>query len=144
MRGRCDVCGQVASYRVQISEHGGVHASELCSDHYEQLTDQRRALSPFDSLFGQTYAEKMTDRLRGTSSPRFESGGFGPMGGHESVDFDRVLTNDAKDILQKSGANNCDLIVMGGYSHARIYESILGGVTYNMLKHADRAVLMAH
>lgn len=47
-------------------------------------------------------------------------------------------------IINQADAKNCDMIVMGGYSHARMYETLLGGATMDMLKHADRAVLMAH
>lgn len=50
----------------------------------------------------------------------------------------------AERILNQAEANNCDLVVMGGYSHARLFESILGGVTHHMLKHANMPVLMAH
>lgn len=50
----------------------------------------------------------------------------------------------AERLLNQAEAHNCDLIVMGGYSHARMYESVFGGVTNYMLKHADRAILMAH
>jgi len=50
----------------------------------------------------------------------------------------------AERILNQADANNCDLIVMGGYSHARLFETMLGGVTRHMIAHADRSVLMAH
>jgi len=39
---------------------------------------------------------------------------------------------------------NAGLIVMGGYSHSRFREMILGGVTEHMLFHAPCPVLMAH
>lgn len=50
----------------------------------------------------------------------------------------------AERILNQAEAHNCDLVVMGGYSHARLFETMLGGVTRHMLAHADRSVLMAH
>lgn len=50
----------------------------------------------------------------------------------------------AERILNQAEAHDCDLVVMGGYSHARLFETILGGVTRHMLKHADRSILMAH
>ncbi len=37
-----------------------------------------------------------------------------------------------------------DLLVMGGYSHSRMREMILGGVTRHILAHAGLPVLMAH
>lgn len=36
------------------------------------------------------------------------------------------------------------LIVMGGYSHGRLRQLVLGGVTSHMIDHADLPVLMAH
>ena len=36
------------------------------------------------------------------------------------------------------------LIVMGAYSHSRMREMIMGGVTAYMLKHADVPILMMH
>ena len=47
-------------------------------------------------------------------------------------------------ILAAAQQANAGLIVMGGYSHSRFREMILGGVTEHMLFHADRPVLMAH
>lgn len=37
-----------------------------------------------------------------------------------------------------------DLLVMGGYTHGPLRQSILGGVTRHVLKHAPVPVLMAH
>ncbi|MGI9507999.1 MAG: universal stress protein [Geminicoccaceae bacterium] len=42
---------------------------------------------------------------------------------------------------EKSGA---DLLVMGAYSHSRLREMLLGGVTKHILSHANLPVLMAH
>lgn len=47
-------------------------------------------------------------------------------------------------ILKSAKKLDADLIVMGAYSHSRIREMILGGVTEHMLKHADVPVLMMH
>lgn len=41
-------------------------------------------------------------------------------------------------------AHGADLLVMGGYSHSRLRELILGGVTRYMLEHARLPLLMAH
>ncbi len=43
-----------------------------------------------------------------------------------------------------SDAQNADLLVMGAYSHSRLREVILGGVTRNVLKNATIPVLMVH
>ncbi|MDZ3835775.1 MAG: universal stress protein [Rhodospirillales bacterium] len=39
---------------------------------------------------------------------------------------------------------SADLVVMGAYSHSRLRQLILGGVTRYMLEHAPSALLMAH
>ncbi|MGL4963718.1 MAG: universal stress protein [Inquilinus sp.] len=61
----------------------------------------------------------------------------------------RIAEDDPKQgvdaaILAAAQRGNAGLIVMGGYSHSRFREMILGGVTEHMLFHADRPVLMAH
>lgn len=61
----------------------------------------------------------------------------------------RIAEDDPKQgvdaaILAAAQRANAGLIVMGGYSHSRFREMILGGVTEHMLFHADRPVLMAH
>lgn len=47
-------------------------------------------------------------------------------------------------LLREAHAAGADLLVMGGYSHSRLYEFILGGATRHVLSHADLPVLMAH
>lgn len=47
-------------------------------------------------------------------------------------------------ILDQASAVGADLIVMGGYGRSRISEFIFGGVTREILKIADRPVLMSH
>ena len=41
-------------------------------------------------------------------------------------------------------AADADLVVMGGYSHSRLRELILGGVTRHMLEKATLPLLVAH
>ena len=41
-------------------------------------------------------------------------------------------------------ARDADLLVMGGYSHSRLREMILGGVTRHMLEKATLPLLLAH
>jgi len=50
----------------------------------------------------------------------------------------------AERILNQSNATNSDVIVMGGYSHSRLRENVLGGVTLDMLRNGDRPLLMVH
>jgi nucleotide-binding universal stress UspA family protein len=61
----------------------------------------------------------------------------------------RIADEDPKQgvdaaILAAAQRANAGLIVMGGYSHSRFREMILGGVTEHMLFHAPCPVLMAH
>ncbi len=50
----------------------------------------------------------------------------------------------AKQLLRRAHERDIDLIVMGAYGHSRLREAILGGATRDMLKIADRPLLMAH
>ena len=47
-------------------------------------------------------------------------------------------------LLAESGEFGADLMVMGAYSHTRIRELILGGVTRHVLSNAQLPVLMMH
>ena len=47
-------------------------------------------------------------------------------------------------ILSAAADDGADLIVMGGYGHARIREVVLGGATRHILKHMTVPVLMSH
>ncbi len=47
-------------------------------------------------------------------------------------------------LLKESHALGADLLVIGGYTHARARQLLFGGVTSHVLKHADIPVLMAH
>jgi nucleotide-binding universal stress UspA family protein len=37
-----------------------------------------------------------------------------------------------------------DMLVMGGYTHSRLREYVLGGTTKNLLEHMTVPVLMSH
>jgi len=50
----------------------------------------------------------------------------------------------AEALLTAVGAQNADLLVMGGYGHSRLREVVFGGVTRHVLQAADVPVLMAH
>ncbi|MCU4651462.1 universal stress protein [Roseibacterium sp. SDUM158016] len=47
-------------------------------------------------------------------------------------------------LLDVAAAGGADLLVMGGYGHARYREALIGGVTRFVLRHARLPVLMAH
>lgn len=52
--------------------------------------------------------------------------------------------NEADTLLRHCKANNGNLIVVGGYSHPRFKEIILGGVTRRLLRKSPIPVLFAH
>jgi nucleotide-binding universal stress UspA family protein len=47
-------------------------------------------------------------------------------------------------LIEEARRRDVDLIVIGGYSHSRMREHLLGGVTYDLLHHAPAPILMAH
>jgi len=47
-------------------------------------------------------------------------------------------------VLQKSGDWNADLLVMGAYTHSRLRQLIMGGVTRHILAEAKLPVIMVH
>ncbi|MGH6620929.1 MAG: universal stress protein, partial [Alphaproteobacteria bacterium] len=47
-------------------------------------------------------------------------------------------------LMDEAAKASMDLVVMGGYSHSRLREFILGGVTQHMLENATLPVLAAH
>lgn len=54
-------------------------------------------------------------------------------------------TNDVGTLLLETAAEeDATLIVMGAYTHSRVREAVLGGVTQSVLKHAKIPVLMMH
>ena len=55
-----------------------------------------------------------------------------------------ALTDIADLLLSCARRMDADLIVMGGYGHARLRELVLGGVTRKILERMSVPVLMAH
>jgi nucleotide-binding universal stress UspA family protein len=47
-------------------------------------------------------------------------------------------------LIAEAERRKADLIVMGGYSHARLRERLLGGATYDMMHDSPVPLLMAH
>ncbi|MDH3664364.1 MAG: universal stress protein [Alphaproteobacteria bacterium] len=47
-------------------------------------------------------------------------------------------------LMQKARAIGADLLVMGGYGHARLRERILGGVTHHIVNQPELPILLAH
>ena len=64
-----------------------------------------------------------------------------------TVEIDRTTVPDmgaADALLSRAADLGSDLIVMGAYGHARMRETILGGVTRSMLEQMTVPVLMSH
>ena len=49
-----------------------------------------------------------------------------------------------EELLRQAGKAGADLLVMGAYTHSRLRQLILGGVTRHVIAHAPMAVLMCH
>ncbi|MDB5395463.1 MAG: universal stress protein UspA, partial [Rhodospirillales bacterium] len=47
-------------------------------------------------------------------------------------------------LIETAGELQADLIVAGGYSHWRLAERLLGGVTHDLLRHAHVSLVIAH
>ncbi|MDX1513436.1 MAG: universal stress protein [Gammaproteobacteria bacterium] len=52
--------------------------------------------------------------------------------------------NASQHLLDRAAEEQADLIVMGGYGHARWRELVLGGVTAQMLRHTTVPLLISH
>jgi nucleotide-binding universal stress UspA family protein len=62
----------------------------------------------------------------------------------ELFNLDAAGRSETRAILDQAMALGADLIVMGGYGRSRLSEFIFGGITREILKSADRPVLMSH
>lgn len=58
--------------------------------------------------------------------------------------LDGASDSAGEQLLRMASDLGCDFLVTGAYSHTRLRQSILGGVTRHLLKHAEIPVLMAH
>jgi nucleotide-binding universal stress UspA family protein len=47
-------------------------------------------------------------------------------------------------LLEAAGEGHADLLVVGGYGHGRLRESLIGGVTRHVIAHAGLSVFMVH
>jgi len=58
--------------------------------------------------------------------------------------LNRRTSSAGKRILKICDQKNADFLVMGGYSHSRMKEHVLGGVTDHILRHSNIVTIMAH
>lgn len=62
-----------------------------------------------------------------------------------SVDRLPALGRKASEALLEHALDcDSDLLVLGGYGHSRLTETVFGGVTHDMIRHATLPLLMAH
>lgn len=50
----------------------------------------------------------------------------------------------AETLLETASVRGCDLLVIGGYGHSHLRETIFGGVTQHVISHATLPVFLAH
>ena len=100
------------------------------------------------------------DLLRGMSHVRVLSVKEGKKDRHPAADLVHYLAwegvaasvteasqttgNAGEQILATAKTMQAAFVLMGGYSHGRLRQLMLGGVTSHMMDHADLPVLMAH
>jgi nucleotide-binding universal stress UspA family protein len=60
------------------------------------------------------------------------------------VNVKEAEAGEGAGLLAKAHELKADMVVMGAYSHSRLREFILGGVTQHVIDHADIAVLLLH
>jgi nucleotide-binding universal stress UspA family protein len=100
------------------------------------------------------------DLLRGMGHVRVLSVKEGKKDRHPAVDLVRYLAwegvaasviepsqttgNAGEQILATAKHLGAGFVLMGGYSHGRLRQLMLGGVTSHMMDHADLPVIMAH
>ncbi len=68
---------------------------------------------------------------------------------HHGIDAQLLhVKNERGDVgdtlLDEAQRLHANLVVLGGYSHSRLRERLLGGVTYRLLHQAPLPLLMAH
>lgn len=62
----------------------------------------------------------------------------------EVRNLDGMGRSIADSLLDTARAFGADLLVMGGYRHARIQQTLFGGVTRALLRHSEVPMLLAH
>jgi Helix-hairpin-helix domain len=67
---------------------------------------------------------------------------------HRAAESIRVLNDDLGAIAEKGGRDALEAVpfidVMGAYTHSRLRQSFLGGVTRHLLAHTPVPLLMSH
>ena len=66
---------------------------------------------------------------------------------HGVLSTERVIDRGSRgtgEVLLDAAMDTADLLVVGGYGHSRIRESLIGGVTRHVIAHAKLPVFMVH
>ncbi|MGA9580871.1 MAG: universal stress protein [Allosphingosinicella sp.] len=64
---------------------------------------------------------------------------------HATIDREAANGSDAGSVLLAKANSECfDYVVMGGFSHSRLFETVFGGVSRQLLTYSQIPLLMAH
>ena len=84
---------------------------------------------------------------RGTASPQPTKALREYLMLHGIESSERVIDRGSRgtgEVLLDAAMDSADLLVVGGYGHSRIRESLIGGVTRHVIAHAKLPVFMVH
>jgi nucleotide-binding universal stress UspA family protein len=132
----------------------------LAQETLEKLVGGPALISWNGSIEATRAVSSAIDLLRGMSHVRVLSIQEGRKDRHPAADLVHYLAwegvaasvtepssatgSAAEQILATAKAMQAAFVLMGGYSHGRLRQLVLGGVTSHMMDHADLPVLMAH
>ena len=104
--------------------------------------------------FVHTFAGKKASAVRviafnrTAAAPDDRTGSIAEFLGRHGLDVEvlrRSIDGDVgRSLLSSAKSFHADLVVMGGYGHARLREMLLGGATHSMLLRTTLPVLMSH
>jgi nucleotide-binding universal stress UspA family protein len=122
--------------RIVIAWDGSAHAARAASDALFVFPSIRKAdvvvVSGEKSLEGTLPADRFAEHLKRKGVETMVT---------DIARKNRTVAAVLDDYAQSSGA---DLIVMGGFGHARLMEFMLGGVTVELTENAKTPLLMAY
>ena len=59
-------------------------------------------------------------------------------------DIEQGVAGTGEKLLAEAAASGADLLVIGGYGHSRLRETVFGGATVHIISHATMPVLLVH
>jgi nucleotide-binding universal stress UspA family protein len=106
------------------------------------------------AVLGATPLLHLADRVSIFAAPQYDEDGVDPADLAESLSWHGVRAHQIiapKDahstgaaLLSAAAEQQATLIVMGAYTHSRLRQSFLGGVTKHLLAHSPIPLLMTH